>query len=378
MTEPESTDQGSTPDDNAGTDDHVISLIEKIGSASFEQWYRERQFIQNIRDGKPYFNGPSPSRQPEYHTPTKLKQCHRKIYYQRRNAPEEQPDPEGLYWFGTEFEEALAMEYLGDITGPDAYVRNSIWINFTVETEAGELQIRGETDPVIVDEDGKPLLPSEIKTTGVDNLTEPKTRHVAQVHAYLWGLSQKYDRELTDAVLLYTHRKTFRSTPFHVEFDSQFWRNTVLAWAETQTQYRQKDLLPQAEPEFNQECNYCTYKHRCGQSDADYADAEVRGFLPLFAEYPRTKVKEYLAAHTDTNAKLTPTLAHCYPNLATQYEVHDWRCTACDATHPWNAIDWDGNVDTPPVCPQCTSDGIPAPLCGPSPAEQVSVREEIQ
>ncbi|WP_135851106.1 CRISPR-associated protein Cas4 [Halorussus salinus] len=378
MTESEPRDENGTSDGNTETHDPVATLIEKICTTDFDTWYRERQFVQNIREGQPYFNGPSPCRDPRYHTPNKLNQCHRKIYYDRLNAPEEQPEPEGLFWFGTKFEEELAMEYLEDTVKPHRYVRNSIWLDFTIETETDNLRFRGETDPVVVDKDGVPYLPTEVKTTEVDNLTKPKKRHLAQVHAYLYGLSQEYDREFTAAVLLYTHRKTFSFTPFEVEFDSEFWRNTVVEWAETQTQYRQDEILPPADPELEWECEYCDYKHRCGEGNTNYENGGVRGFLPLFAEYPRDKVEEYLEVYSDVGAKLTPTLAHHYPDLANRFEVDDWQCEACETTQQWDSVDWNGNVDRPPLCPQCEKDGIPAPLSGPAPTESAFEREAFQ
>ena len=58
-------------------DQHQVA-IESVSNESFNDWYDERQFRQNILEGKPYFNGPSPLKPPERHTPSKLLQCHRK------------------------------------------------------------------------------------------------------------------------------------------------------------------------------------------------------------------------------------------------------------------------------------------------------------
>jgi len=52
----------------------------------------------------------------------------------------------------------------------------------------------------------------------------------------------------------------------------------------------------------------------------------------------RTSV-EYLEAHTDADAKLTPTLAHAHPDLVEEYGAFDWSCPRCDNTYargmPW-------------------------------------------
>lgn len=184
-------------------DSRTGDLIDLIDAKSFDDWYREREFAQNIREGRPYFNGPDRIPRPERHSPSQLNQCHRKIYYRQLNAPEEQADPQGIFWTGTKFEEELVVPYLESIVGSGEYVRNSMWVDTTCETNAGEIQIKGATDPVIVNGESEPLLLTESKTKGsVDHLTEPDTHHKAQAHAYMYGLTQKYARRVTDAILI--------------------------------------------------------------------------------------------------------------------------------------------------------------------------------
>jgi CRISPR-associated exonuclease Cas4 len=232
------TGTGSTDTTSQGqTDTRVGALIDSINATSFADWYRERQFARNIREGQPYFNGPDRVPTPERHSPSQLNQCHRKIYYRQLNAPEEQTDPSGIFWTGTRFEEELVMPYLEAAVGSDEYVRNSMWIDITCATDAGEIRIKGATDPVVVDPDSEPLLLSESKTkSSVEHLDEPDTHHKAQVHAYMYGLTQKYDRRVTDAVLLYGSRTSLDIRVFHVPFDPWFWRQTVLNWAAEHTQ----------------------------------------------------------------------------------------------------------------------------------------------
>jgi len=79
-------------------------VISGVSNRGFNEWYAERQFETNILEGKSYFNGASPPKPPNQHTPSKLLQCHRKVSYARLNAPREGTPPEGLFWIGSEFE----------------------------------------------------------------------------------------------------------------------------------------------------------------------------------------------------------------------------------------------------------------------------------
>ena len=354
----------------------VEDIIATVDEANFAEWYREREFAQNIREGQPYFNGPDRIPAPKRHSPSQLNQCHRKIYYRQLNAPEEQPDPQGIFWTGTRFEEELVVPYLEAIVGADEYVRNSMWIDISCETDAGEIQIKGATDPVIVDSDSEPLLLTESKTKrSLDRVEAPDPHHLAQTHCYMYGLTQEYDRRITDALLLYGSRTSLDLKAFHVAFDPWFWGETVLGWAEDHTQLRLDEQLPAADPELSWECEVCSYSHRCGQADdTAFGDVGATGFLPRFEDYPRQKVIEYLDSHDD--ARLTPTLARQYPGLIDQYGVQSWECQRCSSTYDFEKVDSDRDTasdqeaaDTP-LCPSCVSDQHPVPLKGHSPNEQ--------
>jgi CRISPR-associated exonuclease Cas4 len=352
------------------TDPRINTLIGNIDAASFADWYQEREFTRNIREGHPYFNGPDRIPAPERHSPSQLNQCHRKIYYRQLNAPEEQADPKGIFWTGTKFEEELVVPYLEAIVGADEYVRNSMWIDVTCETDAGEIRIKGATDPVIVDAESEPLLLTESKTKrSLDHLDEPDRHHLAQTHCYMYGLTQKYDRRVTDALLLYSSRTSLDLRAFHVAFDPWFWRRTVLNWAADHTQLRLDEELPAADPELPWECNVCSYRHRCGQAEETaHSDVGVSGLLPLWTGYPQAKLVEYLEGHSE--AKLTPALAYEYPALADDYGVYDWVCEACGGQQAWDDVDWDGSTAEPPDCRACASKGIHASLGGVLPTIQ--------
>lgn len=349
-------------------------LLEQASSVDFRTWYRNREFRQNIRNGKPYFNGPGRVPDPERHTPSRLLQCHRKVAYGQQNAPAESTDPAGIFWFGSQFEDQLVVPFLEDtVATTDTYVANSLWVDFTVDSRSTDLQMRGSTDPVVVDEDGTPLLLFEIKTKKtVEDLTEPDRHHRAQAHAYMHGLSEKHDRELTDAILLYGGRTDFEVRTFHVEFDSEFWNGVVLEWAETHSTYRLDGALPPASPEYPWECEYCSYRGRCGKTDAPFENSPARGLLPLTV-YPRAQVDEYLQAFP--TAVLTPTLAYAYPELAAEHGSYDWRCPVCETTVSAESTAWDGDTDRPPVCGVCSEAGRCSELAGPSPQKQATMME---
>ena len=77
------------------------TLLRSISNRSFNDWYNEREYEENILQGRPYFNGLSSPPPAEKHTPSKLLQCHRKVAYAPENAPREEASPDGLFWTGT-------------------------------------------------------------------------------------------------------------------------------------------------------------------------------------------------------------------------------------------------------------------------------------
>lgn len=346
----------------------VDDLISAVSKASFIDWHHDQQYAQNIRNGKHYFNHPSPPQPASRHSPSKLLTCHRKTYYSQQNAPEERRAPEGVFWFGSKFEQELAVPFLRSLVGPDQYVQNSLWVDFEVPSEEGTLHFRGETDPVIVDDEASPLLLTEIKTTtSLDSLEEPRRRHRAQAHAYMEGLSRDTEGPVRDALIIYGDRDEFQLKVFHVPFDTAFWNDIVLGWAEKNSDYRERGVLPAAKPAVSWECEYCPYRGRCGQTSAPHEDAPTQGLLPL-TEYPRWQLETYLEAFPD--AVLTPTTAHQHPEVAARASVAAWVCEACGSEYEWETVEWAGDTDEPPLCPVCCEANVPAPLSGPAPESQ--------
>lgn len=352
---------------------HIQTLSEAINNA-FTDWYRDEQIKQNMRDGQPWRHTPASIPGPERHSPHKLLQCQRKNYYKRQNAPKENPPPTGVFWAGTRIEEDLVMPFLEDVaadTELQAYVQNSMWVDYEIDTGAGPIHIKGSTDPVICSQHGDPILPTEIKTKqSLDAESEedlvPAPHHRAQLHAYLYGLNDAVSYPLDTGLIIYVDREHHDLVAKRVGFDSGFWEGTVLEWAETQTEYRLDESLPPADPEFDWECTYCSFRTRCGKADDTVDDCPADGFVPL-TQYPREQVERALNAEGGTTA-LTPTLAYQYPDLAEKYDVLVWRCLACSQTLEWNAVSWDGSTSDPPACPHCAQNNRFGPLHGDSPA----------
>jgi CRISPR/Cas system-associated exonuclease Cas4 (RecB family) len=279
--------------------------------------------------------------------------------YRQENAPEENTDPEGIFWTGQRFEEDVIVPYLQDaVVDEETYVRNSMWIDITETTNEGvEVRFKGATDPVVVTRESEPVLVTEVKTKdSVDGLSSPNRHHRAQVHAYVRGLSEsdQYEQEVQDAVIIYGSRTTLDVKVFEEPFDPEFWA-AVVRWAGEHTDVRKNDSLPAAVPEYDWECEFCSYKHRCGQSDEPYRNWGSDGLLPHYTGYPREKVAAYLQSRDD--ALLPPPVASEYPELATQYGVMSWACPRCGTTAEEDVEEQDHSEMKPSVCRNCASEG---------------------
>lgn len=382
-------DEWLSPDEEAG--DRVDAVLDELTSDDFEDWYREWHFTRNIENGNAYFNKTGYVPDEKRNSPSKLLQCHRKQVYSSYNAPAEAETPTGIFWIGTKFEEEIVQPYLESYANrinENNYVQNSMWVDFSIDVggDLGTVEIRGETDPVIVDKQANPLVVTEVKNKkslskfeGVDD-PEPDPHHKAQLHAYMYGLSESFERDIDRGIMLYGSRETHDLIPIPVEFDQEFWEAQVVEWAKTQSEYRLNDELPPKDPHFSWECKFCDYATRCGMGDdppwqradapvdepdsVEWKDVGVDGFVPL-TEYPFEAVVEYMRAHGPKGAKLTPTLAHMYPQLADKFDVMVWKCPNCQSEYPSAFFDWSGNPDHRPKCANCESS-----LRAPDPSDQ--------
>ena len=349
------------------------TALAAIDSRSFRVWRQTTEERKNIEEGRAYYNDPSPVPPPEKHTPSSLLQCHRKLVYRKENAPAESEMAHGILWVGSRFEEDIVLPYLRDAVADDGlFVTNSLYVDFELKSEAGELVLKGSTDPVVVDADGTPVLPTEVKTkNSLEYLDEPNEHHKAQLHAYMVGLSQKYDIDVKRGCLIYGGRDSFDLKVFDVEFDQGFWRRRVSKWASQHTEYRISNELPPADPEFGWECEFCSYRERCGKGDLSYDSNGPSGLLPGFTEYSKEQLVEYL----DANAtRLTPTLAKQYPELCERYGVYDWYCTSCDTRVKWRPTHCHRDGDQ--LCPACAERDRIIVLSDPPIELQVTTNDE--
>lgn len=229
--------------------------------------------------------------------------------------------------------------------------------------------MKGSTDPALVTNDATPIAVTEVKTSSsVGKKTGPSPHHRAQLTAYLYALNQEYEHDVTGLVI-YCDRESFDLAVFEVPFDPGFWES-VVEWMGELTQYETAGDLPPAQPHHDWECKYCDYRERCGKGNTPFADVGPRGLLPLFDGYERENIVEYLDARE--NVRLTPTLAHDYPDLAVEHGAYDWHCTSCQESFHWQAIEPDNDTDAPPYCPVCLDAGDLCVVRGPEPVEQLA------
>lgn len=323
------------------------SLLEALDSADFDHWQYQQDRSEQVRNGRV----PPSEDDPMEHYPSQLLKCPRKRYYADKDAPREESQPNGLFELGSYLEEEVVVPYLRQrVSGSELFVANSLWLDVELPINGNTLQFRGSTDPVFVNPGGQPVLPTEVKSKqDLSSLEEPNEHHRAQLHAYMYMLSEEYDLTITTGVLLYVGRTNLSMKVFEVPFDSGFWENEVVAWASRLTEAKVAGELPPASPEQSWECKFCAFKERCGQGELPVEDSEANGFVPEF-DYPKEAVLRALDQNPEL--ELPPTLAAAFPSIAAEVDIADWKCPACSSRFSWETHPWDG-VSPRPGCPSC-------------------------
>lgn len=363
-----------------------------IESESFDSYWYKQIATRNEEENHPERNDPSHSWPIGRFEPHKLGSCKRQWMYHWLNAPQEDPDPHGIFAIGHFMEEEIIEPWLVNEFEPELTVNNAIHVSTIVEeiniednqpdppVETGitvdvpddipintntqkqtqnsnskvHLTISGSTDPAICDsETDEVLCLTEVKTTkNIDQLNgEPKDKHLYQIHAYMKAL------DITDGFIIYVDRnKLLSPTVFEVEFSEEIWQ-TIKSWVKETFKYAISNTLPPANPPKEHMCKYCTFRNRCGEGRSNLVnDMGVVGFVPGYKDYPKNAVVEHLEAHDDV--KLTPTLAMIYPDLAEKHEVEKWKCPNCTAEFNYTEDHFDGFKNTQfetPICPACES-----------------------
>ncbi|MDS0243102.1 MULTISPECIES: PD-(D/E)XK nuclease family protein [unclassified Haloferax] len=343
------------------TDDDEQTTTEKPTTGEYDDFWAERVRQQNIAEGYPERNDPAYVPDDGQISPHTIGLCHRKAFYRRFNAPEEERDPHGIFWQGKTFETDALQPFLEEKHGVE-HITNGLEVEYS---PAGieDILITGSADPTLLDADGTPRTQYEAKTqrSGALKKDSPSDHHYKQLHAYMAGLG------VTDGILAYMDRTTNRTKFVDAPFRADVWQE-VIEWARQQTDYVRGRELPPAEAEQSWECRYCDFKHRCGDTEKPASDMGWQGFAPL-VKYPRPKVEDHLTAWD--NVKLTPTLAHEFPDLAEEHDILPWTCGECGGEFEHDSVEWDCDLANTPYCPTCRAeDDLCYPLRGATQAEQ--------
>lgn len=139
--------------------------------------------------------------------------CLRHRYYQHAEDP--QPDKSAYPHFELGHRlESVFLDALKEEFG-DRYVKTDI----PIEIQFDGYRIVGETDPVVVGENGVPKEIFEVKTTTNLKYTrsEPKWTHLCQLHSYMKAL------DLEESSIVYIQKTDLSTQRHRVEFDPEIW-----------------------------------------------------------------------------------------------------------------------------------------------------------
>lgn len=349
------------------SDPDLDAIDDDLDGQRFREWRREQKYRENLEDNNPEYNGSGYDNSDLRHSPHTLDQCRRKQWYRENNAPQETRSPDGIFSIGSWIEESIIEPWIAALAEQHGgFMANALWLSSTIDTDVEEITLEGSSDPAIVDSDGIPHAITEVKSKqSLSNLESPSRHHKAQLMAYLHNAKAEYDLdEPPQGYLIYCGRKRLDVEVFEIDFDQEFFGEFVVEWCERMSYCRIEGMLPAADPCQSWECKLCEFKGRCGEGDVPFEDVGADGLLPLFS-YPRESVIEFMRANPD--AEITPTVATEHPGLAEVCDVADWQCERCEGTFAWDAVDWDGDVDDPPACPDCIEDSYWIDLSGPVP-----------
>jgi len=362
-----------------------------VESESFNDYWAERTTKRNTAEGHPERNDPGHSWPLGRFEPHRLGMCKRKWAYDWLNAPQEDRDPYGIFAIGHYIEEHVIEPWLQDKFEPAYDLDNAVHVSTTVtdvqlpdslpdqhESETvtrlslpdditvtttddatplpaagtASVTIAGSTDPVVKHTDTEDIaLLTEVKSTSnIERFTDsPKQRHVWQVHAYMNALS------IDTACIIYVDKQELLDpVVFTVSYSESIWQD-ITNWTTDILTTVAQHKLPDADPPHDYACRYCEYRNRCGEGRSNLGgDMDTTGFVPGYTGYPREEVTDHLQA-TD-NARLTPSLAIAYPDLADTTPVENWVCPRCSATFNYTNDELAEQADTmfqTPHCPAC-------------------------
>lgn len=352
---------------DGGENNTTATGMPDLSSESFASHWFEQTAIRNKEENHPERNDPAHSWPIGRVEPHQLGNCQRKWFYQWLNAPKESPDPHGIFAMGHYIEEEVIEPWIRDVFEPTYEIQNAIHVSVDIDsvsaskytetepesTDEGtsvaiphsiefnqpadataeantdsdsiSVTVAGSTDPAICDpESGEVVALTEVKSTGsLGRITEPKRRHLLQIHAYLKSL------DIENGYLIYVDRDELLGPKiFEVTFDEAVWER-VTDWVMDTLPYALNGDLPPADPPESWMCNYCEYQNRCGKGRSNLGgNMGVTGFVPGLSKYPKHMVVDHLEAYPEVG--LTPTLASTYPELADEHSVVPWACPRCN------------------------------------------------
>jgi CRISPR/Cas system-associated exonuclease Cas4 (RecB family) len=129
-----------------------------------------------------------------------------------------------------------------------------------VKVPINGLEIVGETDQVLIGDNGEIEKLFEVKSTAERGFTyredKPSRHHVYQVHPYMKGLN------LNSCEIIYVSVPDLREAHHIIKFSPRTWSYLELRMIKLHNAIMQ-ERPPEAKPFEKWECNYCEYQEEC-------------------------------------------------------------------------------------------------------------------
>lgn len=204
----------------------------------------------------------------EFHAST-TGSCVRRLYYDFIEP--EQPDDDA--W--KHFELGNRMENIFEDALVQRHERKYVVNAMPIKVDLGEYHIVGETDPVVIGDNGEIEELWEVKSTS--NLSyvrsKPKWPHVCQLHCYAYGLDLLNPSDTRKIV--YIDKTSLETVTHEVSFEQGIWTH-ILNKLETAYDALQAGEPPEVAEEKHRD-HFCPHKDKpvcCHNCDADCDETE--------------------------------------------------------------------------------------------------------
>lgn len=358
-----------TPHTNTQTPEDLTNKLTAEGTESFNEYWRNNTETITATDIETATKRPFGE-----FAGNELGQCQRRWMYEWTGAPVEEKLPYGIFETNTRIRERVIVDWLSDtvdagtVTEPEEITvsisptENTPATSETEQTAtipepSGDRTTNGDSPYTVTVQSG-PLIRNEsddvtiatlVKTTGnIERTTGIKYRHLLELNTLLHGLG------IENGLVIYVDRHTLVNPRIYSTTYSSEAIDDVREWTTETAQFVVDEKLPPAEPPENWMCSYCPYEKRCGVNDSKYGGLSTVGFVAGLNAYSRQTIESHLETHPD--AKLTPTLAIDYPDLADTHDVDNWYCLECEQSYEHTDSEFETfnypNTMTP-ECPEC-------------------------